>query len=173
MSIVRIMEAALNADAGLMKAALEGLTDEDLLKRPSEQTNPIGWLLWHHTRVEDAVISGLAGGSQVWVEGGWHAKFGLEADPRDAGTGHSLDRVKALKPAIDALKGYAAAVREKTLAYLKRLKPADLDADVPTVLGDTRKLGDYLGGFLVDYLHHSGQVFYVRGYISGFGWFPM
>ena len=32
--------------------ALDGLTDEDLRKRPNDSTNPIGWTLWHQYRVE-------------------------------------------------------------------------------------------------------------------------
>ncbi|MFQ5912545.1 MAG: DinB family protein [Nitrospinota bacterium] len=173
MNPTEIIEHALTSNAGVTQMALEGLTDEDLTKRPNDQTNPIGWLLWHQTRVEDAVICGLTGDSQVWIEGKWNAKFGIDADPKNTGTGHSLEQVMALKPTLESLKGYAAAVRGKTSAYLKGLKPADLDAEVPTILGDTRRLGDYLGGFTLDYLHHSGQVCYLRGYLTGFGWFPM
>ena len=173
MSIGGIVEYSLTTNAGLIQMALDGLKDEDLMKRPNDQTNPIGWLLWHQTRVEDAVVSGLTGESQVWAEGEWTAKFGMEVDPKNTGTGHSLEQVMALKPTMEGLRGYAAAVREKTFAYLKGLRPADLDAEVPTILGDTKRLGDYLGGFLADHLHHSGQVCYLRGYLTGFGWFPM
>jgi len=40
--------------------ALQGLSDADLLKRPSEACNPIGWLLWHQTRVEDFILSHIS-----------------------------------------------------------------------------------------------------------------
>jgi hypothetical protein len=80
--------------------------------------------------------------------------------------------VKAFKPTIANLKGYAAAVREKTLASLKALKPADLDCELPAPGGGTRKAGDFLGILMLDHFHHSGQVCYLRGYLTGKGWFP-
>jgi uncharacterized damage-inducible protein DinB len=172
MDVPTVVANALTFDGDFMKMALEGLSDEDLVKRPNEQCNPIGWLLWHQTRVEDAILSNISGKPQAWIEGGWHEKFGMPADPRDVGVGHSLEQVMALKPALAALRGYAAAVREKTLESLKALTPADLERELPAPGGGTRKAGDYLGILLWDYFHHSGQIGYLRGYLSGKGWFP-
>lgn len=157
--------------AGFIDTALNGLTDADLTKSPNDQCNPIGWTLWHQYRVEDRIISSLGGPSQVWIEGKWHEKFGLPANPDQAGMGDSMEQVMALKPTIANLKGYAAAVREKTLACLKSLKPADLDRDLPAPGGGTRKAGDFLGILMLDHFHHSGQVCYLRGYLTGKGWF--
>jgi hypothetical protein len=56
---------------------------------------------------------------------------------------------------------------------LPSLDSADLEEEAPTILGDNRKLADYLAGFLLDHFHHSGHIGYLRGYISGVGWFPM
>jgi uncharacterized damage-inducible protein DinB len=151
--------------------ALEGLSDADLLKRPSDQCNPIGWTLWHQTRVEDAILSNLGGKPQAWIEGGWHDKFGMPAEPGNVGVGHTLEQVMALKPTIETLKGYAAAVREKTLETLKSLTPADLDRELPAPGGGTRKGGDFLGILMIDHFHHSGQIAYLRGYLTGKGWF--
>jgi hypothetical protein len=130
--------------------ALQGLSDADLVKRPSDQCNPIGWLLWHQTRVEDAILSHISGRPQAWVAGTWHAQFGMPADPHDVGAGHSLEQVMALQPTIAALQGYAAAVREKTLAVLPTLTPADLERELPFPAGGTRKVGDFLGILLID-----------------------
>jgi hypothetical protein len=153
--------------------ALQGLSDADLLKRPSDQCNPIGWLLWHQTRVEDAILSHISGLPQAWVAGTWHAQFGMPAEPHDAGVGHSLEQVMAFQLTMAALQGYAAAVREKTLTVLPTLTPADLERELPFPAGGTRKVGDFLGILLIDQFHHSGQIAYVRGYVTGKGWFPM
>jgi uncharacterized damage-inducible protein DinB len=155
-----------------VKPALNGLSDADLTKRPNDQCNPIGWLLWHQTRVEDNILSNISGRPQAWTEGGWHEKFGLPAEPGDLGIGHSMQQVSAFKSTIDVLQGYAAAVREKTLAVLKTLKPADLERELPAPGGGTRKVGDFLGILMIDHFHHSGQIAYLRGYLSGKGWFP-
>ena len=169
MNTPEVVAGALNINSGFIDMALEGLTDADIAKQPNDQCNPIGWTLWHQYRVEDRIISNISGRAQSWIEGGWHDKFGLPADPNQVGAGDSLDQVKALKATIANLKGYGAAVREKTLAVLPTLTAADLDRELP---GDTRKAGDYLGILMLDHFHHSGQVCYIRGFLSGKGWFP-
>jgi len=155
-----------------VKPALQGLSDADLLKSPSDQCNPIGWLLWHQTRVEDAILSNVGGRPQAWIEGQWHEKFGMPAEPGSVGAGDSLEQVAAFKPTIANLLGYVDAVREKSLAILKSLSPADLERDLPAPGGGTRKVGDFLGIIMIDNFHHSGQIAYLRGYLTGKGWFP-
>ena len=59
----------LNTDT-FVHPALQGLSDADLVKRPSDQCNPIGWLLWHQTRVEDAILSHISVLPQAWDR--WH-----------------------------------------------------------------------------------------------------
>ncbi len=147
---------------------LQGLTDQDLLYRPNDHTNPIGWLLWHQTRAEDAGLSRLSDTPQAWIEGKWHEKFGMEPDPEERGIGHSLEQVMAFRGTVANLQGYAAAVREKTLAALQSFTPDDLEREVPA-FGGTRTVGELLGVFLIDHLHHSGQVCYLRGSLTP-GW---
>lgn len=174
MDATQFIAGVLTNNGGLIHRALEGLSNEDLLKQPNEQSNPIGWLVWHQTRTEDRIISLLSGKPQAWIEGGWHAKFGMGADPKNGGIGHTMKEVTALRPTLDALKGYAAAAREKTLAYLGGLNSSDLDREVRSPVDNSpRKLGEYLGILVSDYLHHCGQVCYLCGYLKGWGWFPM
>jgi hypothetical protein len=97
-----------------VRPALQGFSDADLLKRPSEACNPIGWLFWHQPRVEDLILSHISGRPQTWVAYTWHAQFGRLADPRDSGFGHSLEQVMALQPALAALQGYAARLSRST-----------------------------------------------------------
>ena len=154
--------------------ALQGLTDADLLKRPGEQCNPIGWLLWHQTRAEDAICSHISGTPQIWITGKWHEQFHRPADPQDFGAGHSLAQVMALQPTLAALQDYAAAVREKTLAVLQPLTPADLERELPSLRGSGHTtVGDLLGILMIDQFQHSGQIAYLRGYLTGQGWFPL
>ena len=155
-----------------VKAALNDLSDEDLTRQPNAQSNPIGWTLWHQTRVEDGIISAVSGRPQTWVTGNWAEKFGMDADADDRGIGHTMEQVAAFKPSKDNLLGYADAVRAKTLAVLQELTPDDLDRDLPAPGGTTRKAGDYLGILMLDHFHHSGQIAYLRGYLTGKGWFP-
>src|SRR5262249_24002527 len=121
-------------------------------------------------RVGDAILSKVRGGPQVWAEGQWHEKFGMPATAM--GIGDTLEQVATFKPALADLQGYAEAVRQKSLAVLKGLSPADLEREVPVPGGGTRKVGDYLGILMTDPRHHSGQIAYLRGYLTGKGWFP-
>ena len=160
----------LNTD-NFVKPALQGLSDADITKRPTDQCNSIGWLLWHQTRVEDAILSNVSGRPQAWIEGKWHEKFGMPANT-GVGAGDTLEQVAAFKPTVAHLQGYADAVRQKSLAILKALSPADLERELPAPGGGTRKVGDFLGIIMIDHFHHSGQIAYLRGYLTGKGWFP-
>jgi len=114
----------------------------------------------------------VGGRPQAWIEGQWHEKFGMPAEPGSVGAGDSLEQVAAFKPTIANLLGYVDAVREKSLAILQSLSPADLERDLPAPGGGTRKVGDFLGIIMIDNFHHSGQIAYLRGYLTGKGWFP-
>lgn len=174
MDAAAVVASALSIDMNnFIKGALTGLADADLAQRPSEQCNSIGWTLWHATRVEDGIIANISSKPQTWIDGGWHQKFGMPADPAKIGIGDTLEQVAAFQCSVATLQGYAEAVREKTLACLQTLSPTDLDRELaPPGGGPARKVGDWLAVILLDHLHHSGQVCYIRGYITGKGWFP-
>ena len=47
--------------SGILERVLKGLTQDDLKWQPSTDTNSIGWLTWHLTRVQDDHIAALMG----------------------------------------------------------------------------------------------------------------
>ena len=108
-----ILASALQLNAGLLKTALDGLSDDDLTRRPSEQCNPIGWTLWHQYRYEDGVISRITGEPEVWAADNWHDTFGLPAGDDRLGMGDSLDKVGSFRPTLENLQAYGGAVREE------------------------------------------------------------
>ena len=173
MDVQTVVANALGANQSVfIDKALGGLTDADLATCPIAGTNPIGWTLWHQYRVEDGLLSNIGNKSQTWVEDGWHAKFGMEANPGQMGIGDTAEQVAAFKPSVENLKGYGAAVRAKTLEVLNSLTAEDLDREIPGPGGQPRKVGDMLGILMLDHFHHSGQVCYLRGCITQ-GWAPM
>ncbi len=174
MDAPQLILETLERNTGLIKMALEGLTDDDLMKRPDDQSNPLGWIVWHQTRTEDRIISGSAEKTQVWMDGKWYEKFGTEADPEISGLGETLEQVTAFRPTVESLLGYIDPVRERTRAHLSALSPADLDGEILFPGADApRKTAEMLSILLSDYLHHCGQACYLRGCITGWGWFPM
>ena len=111
------------------------------------------------------------GDAQVWGSGGWNDKFGLPAEDDRLGMGDSLEKVGSFRPTLENLQGYGAAVREKTLACLQSITPEELERELEAPGGATRTAGASLGVLLLDHFHHSGQVCYLRGFITGKGWF--
>jgi|RhiMethySRZTD1v2_1073278.scaffolds.fasta_scaffold23887_6 hypothetical protein len=94
-----------------VRPALQGFSDADLLKRPSEACNPIGWLFWHQPRVEDLILSHISGRPQTWVAYTWHAQFGRPADPRDSGFGHPSSRSWRSSPLLRRSKAMPLGCR--------------------------------------------------------------
>ncbi len=157
---------------GVLESTLRGLTEDDLNWQPRPDSNSIGWLAWHLTRVQDDHIASLMDEEQLWVKDGWHAKFNRSPDPKDIGFGHTPEQVAAFKsPDVETLLDYHRAVLERTKRYFLTLSSSDLDREInepwyqplPTV-------GVRLISILGDSLQHAGQMAYVRGLRKGKGW---
>ena len=156
-----------------LKAALEGLTAEQLAFRPAEHANSVAWLAWHLTRVEDDHISELAGTPQAWVEAGWHARFGKAADPADTGFGYKAEDVAKIRPdGPEVLVEYYDAVHKRSLDYLNKLTSVDMDRIVDTRWDPPVTAGVRLMSVVNDCTQHVGQAAYVRGLIAGRRWLP-
>jgi uncharacterized damage-inducible protein DinB len=158
-----------------MQVCLDGLSPDQLVYRPAEQANSIGWLAWHLTRVQDDHVSDLARRPQAWIEQGWHARFDRPADEEDTGFGHSAEEVARLRPAsARLLLDYYRAVHARSLEYLGGLSCADLDRvledepwwDPPVTVGVR------LVSVIDDCTQHSGQMAYIRGLLEARHWFP-
>ena len=82
----------------LVEASVDDLDPERLLESPSPGANPIGWLVWHLTRIQDDHVADLLDEEQLWVTGDWAGRFGLEPDPSNTGFGHDDEAVRAVRP---------------------------------------------------------------------------
>jgi uncharacterized damage-inducible protein DinB len=151
----------------LVRSAVEGLSAEDLRWAPGPMANPIGWLVWHLSRVQDSHIAELLGNQQVYVRGPWAARFGLEPDPYDTGYEHTIEQVGGVRPeTAQALVEYYDAVHERTLELLRGLTEADLDRVVDERWDPPVTLGVRLISVLDDDVQHAGQAAYVRGLLG-------
>ncbi len=152
--------------------ALEGLTPDELVRQPKPDCNPIGWLAWHLTRVQDDHLSALAGREQAWITDGWHAKFGRPADPKDRGFGNTPEQVAAFRaPDARTLLDYHDAVVERSRAYLAGITPQELDRVLDAPRWDPLPTaGVRLVSVVNDNTEHVGQIAYLRGYLHGIGW---
>ena len=151
----------------LVDAAVAGLDVDQLHWRPGPDANPIGWLVWHLTRVQDHHVAELGGEDQLWVTGEWAAGFGLAPDPGNTGYGHKSNDVDAVRPeSSEVLVDYHEAVNARTVAMLPSLTPLDLDRIVDRRWDPAVTLGVRLVSIADDSLQHAGQALYVRGLLG-------
>lgn len=149
-----------------LQRALEDLTPMEVRWQPTLHTNHIAWLVWHMARVEDAWVSRLRRGPQVWKADGWADRFRMA--PVSAGNGQTIEEVRALpeSPLTD-LMAYCDAVRAVTHQYLQQATDADLSRQYPRPRGGTVTGSWVLGHLLVEESQHLGQVALLRGMTRG------
>lgn len=167
-----LLEDAYNRVPDYVEHILAGLDLSDLSWQPREDSNSIGWLVWHLTRQQDAQVSTLMGEGQLWIEDGWHRKFERPADPEDTGLGDTPEEMAAFKPpAKEVLLDYLRTTVKRTIGYFRGLSEKELNRKLdepqyrplPTV-------GVRLVSILDDCVIHAGQAAYVRGLHQGKGW---
>ncbi|MBW5484495.1 mycothiol transferase [Streptomyces bambusae] len=143
---------------------VEGLSPEELHARIDRGANSIAWLVWHLYRIQDDHMADAGGLEQVWHAGGWADRFGLPFAADDTGYGHTAREVAAVRvESGDLLLGYADAVHEQTLAFVRSLAATDLERIVDERWDPPVSLGVRLVSVLADDLQHAGQAAFVRG----------
>lgn len=156
-----------------LERVLEGLTVDDLNKRPHPDCNSIGWLCWHLTRIQDLIITEIMGEEQLWIKDRWYATFKRAPDPSDTGWRHTSEDLEAfVSPDGETLLAYHRAVLGKSLLYTKnKLSETDLQRKSESpVLTSVNAVYRRLVGFIDEGFQHVGQAAYVRGLLKGEGW---
>jgi hypothetical protein len=139
----------------------DGLSEESAGYRPDADSNSIGWLLWHLTRIQDDHVAALAGVQQAWPT--WRERFGLPFSDWETGYGQSSEEVAAVRPSGDLLAGYHADVHSLTLGYLEQITADELARVVDTRWNPPVTAAVRLVSVLDDTLQHLGQAAYVQG----------
>jgi len=159
MNINEFAIGALENANGLVTAAVEGLTDEEMLFQPKEGLNHATWLLGHAIDSENGLILSLCKGENLLPKG-WHEKYGIGSKPSaNAGDYPSKDEMLALLEKV-----HAAA-----LAYVKGLSPEDFDARPqgldrmpPSAQELFATLGKCIFGHCTHAAGHAGQIAMLR-----------
>jgi len=162
---------ALGRADGTLKRALEGLTREELMQQPAgPESNPIGWLAWHLTRVQDGYGSRIAGAEQVWRSQKWYEKFGLEETPPS----YKPETVGSFDPiSAELLLAYYEAVKVATVSHIASLSPQSWERHLPQTdpPRPPQTVADGVAIITSDNVQHIGQIAYVRGLSKGEGWY--
>ena len=150
-----------------VREAVEGLDVEDLTTAPEPGTNPIGWLVWHATRVQDHHMSEILDEEQVWISGHWASRFGVAPDAQNTGYAHSTSDVAAIRPESAAtLIEYYEAVAARTRRVLQTTTAEDLERVVDRRWDPPVTLGVRLISIVDDDIQHTGQASYARGLLD-------
>ena len=167
MTVADVLVDAFSRVQDSVHGALDGIDPDDLVLRIDRAANPIGWLIWHLTRVEDDHVAKAAQIEQVWTARGFADRFKLPYDVDALGYGQSSEEVgKFNVRSVDLLLGYQDAVHEQTIRYVKGLSDDDLDRVVDKRWDPPVTLGVRLISVISDCLQHAGQAAYVRGVAS-------
>lgn len=62
MDATAVIGKTLEYNANFVQTALDGLPEADLMKRPSDHSNPIGWLIWHQSCGGGGILAPQRGG---------------------------------------------------------------------------------------------------------------
>lgn len=164
MQAAEILSDCFERIQGRVHAVVSELDGDALRWRPGSDANPIAWLLWHLTRIQDDHVAGVTGAPQVWSTGRWAPRFGLPAGTMDHGFGHTPPQVAAIAPDEPAvLTAYHDQVVEQTQRYLAGVAPDELDRVIDRSWDPPVTVGVRLVSVVGDCLQHVGQAAYVRG----------
>lgn len=155
----RIRETVVNT--------LDAMTPAQLTHRVDSDANPVGWLIWHLTRIQDDHIAGAFGVPQVWETGAWAGRLGLPEDTMETGYGHTSAHVASVARAVSAspsrLLEYHDATYEQTLKQVSELTDGDLSRVIDTSWTPAVTLGVRLVSVINDDMQHVGQAAFIRG----------
>ena len=129
--------------------------------RADPDANPVTWLVWHLSRVQDDHVAELAGVEQAWPA--WRDRFALPFPADATGYGQTPEEVGHVRVDGQLLGGYHRDVHALTLRYLQQVSAAELQQVVdegwdPPVTAAVR-----LVSVLGDTQAHLGQAAYVLG----------
>jgi uncharacterized damage-inducible protein DinB len=147
-------------------SVLDGLSDGQLTRRPTDGANSIAWLLWHTARIQDDHIADAAGLQQVWAARGYVDDFALDLPEDDTGYGHTPEQVGRVRASAEQLEAYLAATHRQTIAWVGGLSADDLDRVVDEHWDPPVTLGVRLVSVVNDGTQHVGQAAYLRGLLS-------
>lgn len=147
---------------------LDGLSEQQILWRPAPEANPIGWIAWHVTRVQDDHMADLGGVPQAWTAkrpgGSWYERFALAYGVDEHGFGQTPEQVGAFHAEVANLVGYHADVTALSRRVLENLtdyeRIVDENWDPPVTAGSR------LVSVVDEVNQHLGQMAYVRGLLD-------
>jgi hypothetical protein len=178
MELKNFIEQALDALQQYYYSVLENLSASELAWQPSRNTNSIGFIFWHVTRVEDRLVVHFAQGKpEVWIRDGWHQRWGIPSET--TGLEYPPEQVASFPvPELKEMKTYFEAVRQETRTYLQTIDVSSFEDRPPrTPYPESSRAVAFFQNYTVVNMfcqligeanQHLGQVAYIRGLQKNF-----
>ena len=161
MDVVTFISDTLRQVQLRLLATCQGLSQDQVLWRPSSHANNIGFILWHLIRSEDTTISNMvAPDTTLWVSEGWHEKFDQPVEAPDPGDRMGLQSLPI--PDVEVLLGYSKAVHRKSQSCLASMLEERLD-ESHDPLHPQHTIAAALRHLITHKNNHHGQIDYIRG----------
>ncbi|MDA0264930.1 MAG: DinB family protein [Chloroflexi bacterium] len=151
MSAAETALTALERNWAMVDKALEDVDDAMIGVRLNDESNSMGWLLWHMTRVVDRFVhTWCQEVPQLWVKDGWNDKFGLDGGIDNTGQGWTKEQVAAWQlPAKESLVGYYAGVKAAASEYIGALSVTDMERQLNVPPRPPASIGTFFGSFVL------------------------
>ena len=163
--ILALLETAYRS----IKQATDDVTDEQLYDQPTAESNSMAWLGWHLSRWRDCISATVSGEPQLWTSKGWAQRCGRPGER--TGMGDTPAQVTAFHVERAVLFDYVeAAHHQRTVERVAALTPVQLGQPIVSHTGERRPAWRALAGMCGDAAQHTGQIAYLRGMLSGYGW---
>jgi hypothetical protein len=162
------MLAQMESETRSVRLGMEGLSGEQLYYMPTADTNSIAWLAWHLSRYRDEITATICEELQIWVKDGWAERFTMA--PERNGIGDIPKQVAAFQPDASVLVAYVDATHTAATERIRRMTDEQLNRVGVYVFPTKRAAWRALASMIGDSGQHTGQINYLRGMVSGFGW---
>ena len=152
----------------VVEEVLAGVRAADLDWPPRPGANPLGWTVWHLTRVQDAQIADLMGEPDLWTRDGWHAKFDRPPVHDDHGYGHTAAQVRAFRsPEREGPARLSPRDHGPDQAVPRRAEPRRAGSELDESWYTPRPtVAVRILSILADCHHHAGEASYIRGLLK-------
>jgi hypothetical protein len=161
-----LLDGFARIDEGV-SAVVDGLSLDDLRWRPDADANPLGWLVWHLTRQQDAQLAHLAGVKAVWSAEGWREKLDLPYSSNAHGYGMSSEDVGKFSVSDPGLlTGYQSATRAAAAQIIEGFTADDYHRVIDESWDPPVTIAVRAYSVLEDAAKHLGQAEYLRGLIE-------
>jgi len=84
--------------------------------------------------------------------------------------GDTVAQVTAFRVERAVLSGYVDAAHHRTVERVATVTPTQLGQPIMSHTGEQRPAWRALAGMCGDSAQHTGQIAYLRGMVSGYGW---